>query len=168
MADLTELPWVPGMVIDRLSADTKFMVDCGNRLFSRSPDNVSDPYVTVQSTRPLSVDGGGVAFSPLVQLDAYCAPATGIEDPTVWTLPWKVIQEFSKQSEQENRIFYEPRCVEGNYGHPAVLKASRPRRFVGEGSTTDPRQVSMTRAATLYRCTARWFAQSYGSRSSSP
>ena len=59
-----------------------------------------------------------------------------VEDPTVWTRPWKVIQEFGKQNEQENRIFYEPRCVEGNYGHPAILKASRQedREFaVGRG-----------------------------------
>jgi len=39
-----------------------------------------------------------------------------IEDPTVWTLPWSTKQEFTKQSDQENRIFYEPRCVEGNMG----------------------------------------------------
>jgi hypothetical protein len=48
-----------------------------------------------------------------------------IDDPTVWTRPWTVKQEFTPQNEQENRIYYEPRCVEGNFGHPAVLKASR-------------------------------------------
>jgi hypothetical protein len=29
-----------------------------------------------------------------------------IEDPTVWTRPWTVKQEFTKQSEQENKIYY--------------------------------------------------------------
>jgi len=48
-----------------------------------------------------------------------------MDDPTVWTRPWTVTQEFTKQNEQENRIYYEPRCVEGNFGHPAVLKAAR-------------------------------------------
>jgi hypothetical protein len=48
-----------------------------------------------------------------------------ITDSTVWTRPWTVTQEFTRQNEQENRIYYEPRCVEGNFGHPAVLKASR-------------------------------------------
>jgi hypothetical protein len=33
-----------------------------------------------------------------------------IEDPTVWTKPWTVTQEFTRQSEQGNRIYYEPRC----------------------------------------------------------
>ena len=48
-----------------------------------------------------------------------------IEDPTVWVRPWTVRQEFRKQSDQENRIYYEPRCHEGNYGFPALLQGSR-------------------------------------------
>jgi hypothetical protein len=43
-----------------------------------------------------------------------------IDDPTVWTRPWIVRHEFTKQSKQENRVYYEPRCVEGNYGHPGL------------------------------------------------
>jgi hypothetical protein len=62
-----------------------------------------------------------------------------IDDPTVWTRPWTVTQEFTKQSEQENRIYYEPRCIEGNFGHPAVLKASRLEdREFAEGRGPDP------------------------------
>ena len=48
-----------------------------------------------------------------------------IDDPTVWTRPWIVKQEFTRQSEQENRIYYEPRCIEGNYAFPAMMLASR-------------------------------------------
>jgi len=48
-----------------------------------------------------------------------------IEDPTVWTRPWTVKQEFTKQSEQENRTYYEPRCIEGNYGLPGLLRGRR-------------------------------------------
>jgi hypothetical protein len=48
-----------------------------------------------------------------------------INDPTVWTRPWTVTQEFSKQNEEENRIYYEPRCIEGNIGFPTVMKAAR-------------------------------------------
>jgi hypothetical protein len=48
-----------------------------------------------------------------------------IEDPTVWTRPWTIKQEFTKQSEQENRVYYEPRCVEGNYAFPAMMLAAR-------------------------------------------
>lgn len=48
-----------------------------------------------------------------------------IEDPTVWVQPWTVKQELGRQSDQENRIYYEPRCHEGNYGFPALLKGAR-------------------------------------------
>ena len=48
-----------------------------------------------------------------------------IEDPTVWVRPWTVRQEFRKQSDQQNRIYYEPRCYEGNYGFPALLLGAR-------------------------------------------
>jgi hypothetical protein len=51
--------------------------------------------------------------------------AVTIEDPTVWTRPWTVRQEFTQQSDEANRIFYEPRCAEGNYAFPAMLKAAR-------------------------------------------
>jgi hypothetical protein len=51
--------------------------------------------------------------------------AVTIEDPTVWTRPWTVKQEFTKQSEQQNRIYYEPRCNEGNYGLPGLMHGLR-------------------------------------------
>jgi hypothetical protein len=51
--------------------------------------------------------------------------AVTIEDPTVWTRSWTVKQEFAKQSDKENRIYYEPRCHEGNYGFPSLLLAAR-------------------------------------------
>jgi hypothetical protein len=48
-----------------------------------------------------------------------------IDDPTVWTKPWTVIQELSQQSGQANRIYYEPRCNEGNYALPGLLRGAR-------------------------------------------
>jgi hypothetical protein len=48
-----------------------------------------------------------------------------IEDPTVWTRPWTVRQEFSRQSDPENRLYAEPRCVEGNLGLPGLLHGRR-------------------------------------------
>src|SRR4249919_3552679 len=39
-----------------------------------------------------------------------------IEDPTVWAKAWTVKEEFTRQSDEENRIYYEPRCIEGNFG----------------------------------------------------
>jgi hypothetical protein len=48
-----------------------------------------------------------------------------IEDPTVWTRPWTVKQELTKQDDVANRIYYEPRCFEGNYGLPGLLAGAR-------------------------------------------
>jgi hypothetical protein len=53
------------------------------------------------------------------------AYAVTIEDPTVWTRAWTVKQEFTRQNEQENRIYYEPRCNEGNYGLPGLMHGAR-------------------------------------------
>jgi hypothetical protein len=48
-----------------------------------------------------------------------------IEDPTVWTRPWTVKQEYSRQSDEENRLYTEPRCIEGNQGLPGLLHGRR-------------------------------------------
>ena len=65
-----------------------------------------------------------------------------IEDPTVWARPWTVKQEFAKESEEENRIYYEPRCIEGNLGLPGLLHGRRvEERAYAEGRGPDPRTV---------------------------
>jgi len=62
-----------------------------------------------------------------------------VEDPTVWTRPWTVKQEFGKQSDPENRIYYEPRCVEGNYALPGWLRGHRLEELAfTEGRGPDP------------------------------
>ena len=48
-----------------------------------------------------------------------------IEDPTVWTQPWTVIQEFKMQDNEANRIYTEPRCHEGNFGMLGALAGAR-------------------------------------------
>ncbi len=65
--------------------------------------------------------------------------AVTIDDPTVWTRPWTVKQEFTRQSEQENRIYYEPRCIEGNYAFPSLMHAARiEERDFAQGRGPDP------------------------------
>jgi hypothetical protein len=62
-----------------------------------------------------------------------------IEDPTVWTRPWTVKQEFTRQTDQHNRIYYEPRCVEGNYGLPGLLHGRRMEELAfAQGRGPDP------------------------------
>jgi hypothetical protein len=65
--------------------------------------------------------------------------AVTMEDPTVWTRPWTAKQVFTRQNEQENRIYYEPRCVEGNFGLPGLLHGRRIEELAfAEGRGPDP------------------------------
>jgi hypothetical protein len=62
-----------------------------------------------------------------------------IEDPTVWTRAWTVKQEFTRQSDQENRLYYEPRCIEGNYGLPGLMRGARAEELAfAEGRGPNP------------------------------
>jgi hypothetical protein len=48
-----------------------------------------------------------------------------VDDPTVFTRSWTIQMDFTKQSDEKNRIYYEPRCHEGNYAFPALMLAAR-------------------------------------------
>jgi hypothetical protein len=62
-----------------------------------------------------------------------------MEDPTVWTAPWTVVQEFNIQDNRANRIYYEPRCHEGNYGLPGIFIGARSEeQAFAEGRGPDP------------------------------
>jgi hypothetical protein len=62
-----------------------------------------------------------------------------VEDPTVWSRPWTVKEEFTRQSDQNNRLYTEPRCIEGNYGLPGIIHGRRmEERAFAEGRGPDP------------------------------
>ena len=68
-----------------------------------------------------------------------------MEDPTVWVAPWTVRQELKRQSGQQNRIYYEPRCHEGNYGLAAMFIGARVReQEFAEGRGPDPFSLDTT------------------------
>ena len=61
------------------------------------------------------------------------------EDPSTWMTPWTVRQEMKAQDEQANRIYYEPRCHEGNFGLAGMLINSRAEeRAFAQGRGPDP------------------------------
>ena len=62
-----------------------------------------------------------------------------IDDPTTWTKPWTATQRMTKQSDTSNRIYYEPRCHEGNYGLVGILLGARAEeRAFAHGQGPDP------------------------------
>jgi len=68
-----------------------------------------------------------------------------VEDRTVWTAPWTVRQELKRQNEQQNRIYYEPRCHEGNYGLAAMFIGARLREEeFSAGRGPDPFSLDTT------------------------
>jgi hypothetical protein len=65
--------------------------------------------------------------------------AVTLTDPTVWTAPWTVKLELTLQPDTQNRIYYEPRCYEGNYGLPGLLIGARlDEKAFKEGRGPDP------------------------------
>jgi len=73
-----------------------------------------------------------------------------IEDPTVWTRPWTVKQEFSRQSDEENRFYTEPRCLEGNLGLPGLLHGRRVEDAAfAQGRGPDPAATDNTDGSRL-------------------
>ncbi len=65
--------------------------------------------------------------------------AVTVEDSTVWMRSWTVKQEFTKQNVEQNRIYHEPRCIEGNYGLPGLLHGRRTEEALfAQGKGPDP------------------------------
>jgi hypothetical protein len=64
-------------------------------------------------------------------------------DPTAWTKPWTIKQEFAKQDDQLNRLYKEPRCHEGNYAMVGQLGGARQfEQAFAEGRGPDPLTVN--------------------------
>jgi hypothetical protein len=67
-----------------------------------------------------------------------------MSDPTSWTRPWTVKQEFSKQSDKLNRIYKEPRCADGEMARFAMLNGARQiERAYAEGRGPHPATVNV-------------------------
>jgi hypothetical protein len=73
-----------------------------------------------------------------------------VDDPTVWTRPWTAKEEFTRQSNEENRVYYEPRCLEGNFGLPGLLHGARMEELAfAQGRGPDPRTIDSIKGGFL-------------------
>jgi hypothetical protein len=61
------------------------------------------------------------------------------EDPTTWTKPWTIREEFTLQDNAANRVYHDNRCHEGNYGLAGILIGTRAQEHAfAEGRGPDP------------------------------
>jgi hypothetical protein len=68
-----------------------------------------------------------------------------IDDPTTWTRSWTTKQELERQDGQLNRIYYEPRCHEGNLGMVGLLQGNRAvERAFAEGRGPHPASLDIS------------------------
>jgi hypothetical protein len=68
------------------------------------------------------------------------------EDPTTWTRPWTLVQEFTLQDNKSNLIL-EGGCHEGNYGLLGMLAGLRAaEKAFAEGKGPDPARMRLGNA----------------------
>ena len=66
-----------------------------------------------------------------------------MDDPTTWTKPWTVKQEYKKLDDQFNQVWREPRCHEGNFGMIGLLGGARKiEQAFAEGKGPDPATIN--------------------------
>jgi len=74
------IPWIPPAIRALLLADADFAAECGGRISTRLPSTVTFcAQIRVPGLNSLS--GDGVAWSPLVQVDGWCATTVPGVDP---------------------------------------------------------------------------------------
>jgi hypothetical protein len=62
-----------------------------------------------------------------------------VEDPTTWVKPWTIRNDLKLQDSKLNRIYYEPRCSDTNFGLAGILSSRRAEeRLFSEGKGPDP------------------------------
>jgi hypothetical protein len=72
-----------------------------------------------------------------------------VDDPTTWTKPWTAVQDLNKQSDKANRVYKEPRCVEGNYSIYGWLAGARAKeQAFAEGRGPDPATINYATSTT--------------------
>lgn len=83
------VPWIPPAVRALLLADPAFAAACYGRCSTRAPGDVTVPYATVQVPGGFPLDASAGVWSPLVQVDGWCAPPgpDGVDpEDAVWRI----------------------------------------------------------------------------------
>lgn len=130
-------PWIPGAVRVLLLSDAGFVAACGGRCSTRAPSDVTQPFAVIRVAGNNAITPDGVAFSPLVQVEGWCAPG-GDADPesTAWGI-----------AAQAARVLGRAR----NVGYESLRYSAR----VVDGPMPGPVDTSRGASTPLYRALVR-------------
>lgn len=115
-----QMPWLAGILLDRLAADPAFMAGCPGGVAGAAPPDVTRPYATVQTVTNGGLDDQGRVQLPSVQVAGWCAPnQNDSQDPrrTAWNIAASAARVLFAQSLKnvayENVWYSVNRLVEG-------------------------------------------------------
>lgn len=81
------LPWLPGVVRQFLADQATFLALLPlERIVFKGPPDVTTAYGRIQAPSAGPMSGDGVAWRPLVQVDAYCPMSIPDADMIVWNI----------------------------------------------------------------------------------
>jgi hypothetical protein len=84
---MSELPWLPGVVRAFLMGQSNFTTLIpASRVVFKAPADVTTAFVRIQVPNSAPMSGDGVAWRPLVQVDAYCPATIQDAEKIVWDL----------------------------------------------------------------------------------
>lgn len=98
------LPWIPGAIRGLLLADAVFSTACGARVSTILPSTVTF-CAQIRTPGNNSLSGDGVAFSPLVQVDGWCAPGITGVDPE--RKAWEIAAEAARVLGRARNVTYQ-------------------------------------------------------------
>lgn len=82
------LPWMHPAIRSLLLADPAFYQATGGRCSTRATGDVTQPYATIQFPGGFPTNASAGVWTPLVQIDGWCAPEATEDDPeaVVWRI----------------------------------------------------------------------------------
>lgn len=125
MVPAPALPWPIPATRALLLADDRFATACGGRLSTRQPADVTQPYATQSATAiPRDVSAG--VWSPLVQVDGWCAPGGPVDpEEAAWDIAAAAAAVFARARNVEYQNFhFSARVTDGPLTDQDVTRGS--------------------------------------------
>lgn len=141
----SSVPWIPGAIRQLLLADTAFAAACGGTVSTILHSTVTF-CAQIRTPGNNSLSGDGVAFSPLVQVDGWCAPGIPGVDPE--RKAWAIAAEAARVLGRARNVIYENMSYSGR-----LIEGPIPDVDTSRGEST-PLYRALVRAELAVHVTA--------------